>query len=249
MCGPVSYARCSNGMPGRAPIEFQKGAMGRYTRDPRRTADEYYLGKDPFMGVSGSILAFVKARAGHSILDFGCGTGGYAAMLQQSGHDVTGVDSNPAHVAATASLGVPACEVHGALPYPDRSFDTLIMIEVLEHLPDEIIEDTLRETRRVARHNVLITVPNCEGSAELRAVGVTHEHYLASDHVQFFTRADLEAVLRSVFSDVRIERGDPGFPHLLLPAAVRRPLSGLRRLGLLPPSFYSRLFAEARSGG
>ena len=61
--------------------------MGRFTHDPRRSADAHYLGKDPLSGVSGSILAFVKARAGHSILDFGCGTGGYAAMLQRSGFD------------------------------------------------------------------------------------------------------------------------------------------------------------------
>jgi SAM-dependent methyltransferase len=220
--------------------------MGRFTHDPRRAADEYYLGKNPFTDVSRSILNFVKARAGQSILDFGCGTGGYAAMLQQSGHTVTGVDSNPAHVAATAALGVPARHVNGRLPFADRSFDTLVMIEVLEHLSDEVIEGVLAEARRVARKNVLITVPNCEGSTELRTVGVTHEHYLATDHVQFFTYADLEQVLRSVFPDVRIERGDPGYPHLLLPAAVRRPLTGLRRLGLLPPAFYSRLFAEAR---
>ena len=223
--------------------------MGQFTHDPRRSADEYYLGKDPFGGVSGSILAFVNARTGHAILDFGCGTGGYAATLQRSGHEVTGVDSNPAHVAATASLGVPARVVDGVLPFADRSFDTAIMIEVLEHLPDDVIEGVLSDVRRVVRKNVLITVPNCEGAAKLHVVGVTHEHFLATDHRQFFTRADLETLLRRFFAGVRIDRGDPGFPHLLLPPALRRPLTGLRRLGLLPPAFYSRLFAEAQVDG
>jgi SAM-dependent methyltransferase len=220
--------------------------MGPFTSDPRRSADRHYLGKDPFLGVSGSILAFVRARAGHAILDFGCGTGGDAAMLQRAGFEVAGVDSNPAHVATTASLGVPAHEIHGRLPFADGSFDTLVMIEVLEHLGDDVIEEVLADARRVVRRNVLITVPNCGHGDELHRVGLTHEHFLAMDHVQFFTRPDLEALLGRFFPRVQVEAGDPGFPHLLLPALLRRPLSGLRRAGLLAPSFYSRLFAEAR---
>jgi SAM-dependent methyltransferase len=219
--------------------------MGQFTSDPRRSADTHYLGKDPFLGVSPSILAFVEARAGHSILDFGCGTGGYAATLQRAGFEVAGVDSSPAHVAVTASLGVPAREVHGRLPFADGSFDTLVMIEVLEHLSDHVIEDVLADVRRVVRRNVLITVPNCGHGDELHRVGVTHEHFLATDHVQFFTRPDLDALLGRFFPRVRVDLGDPVFPHLLLPPVLRRPLSGLRRAGLLPPSFYSRLFAEA----
>ena len=41
--------------------------MHRFTDDPRRTADQHYLGRDPLSGVSPSILEFVKRRAGHRI--------------------------------------------------------------------------------------------------------------------------------------------------------------------------------------
>jgi SAM-dependent methyltransferase len=220
--------------------------MHKFTDDPRRSAEALYVDQNPESRVSSSILAFVRARAGRRIIDFGCGTGGYAALLRQSGFDVTAVDQNPVYVAATASLGVPAERVNGALPFPDRAFDTLMMIEVLEHVSDDEIEAVLAEIRRVVRRNVLITVPDCEDVSALQRAGVTHEHFLAADHVQFFTKPKLQALLDRFFPAVEITRGDPILPHLLLPPIVRRPLSGLYRLGILRPSLYSRLFAEAR---
>jgi SAM-dependent methyltransferase len=220
--------------------------MPRFTDDPRRSAEALYVDQNPESRVSSSILAFVRARAGRRIIDFGCGTGGYAALLRQSGFDVTAVDQNPVYVAATASLGVPAERVNGALPFPDRAFDTLMMIEVLEHVSDDDVEAVLADIRRVVRRNVLITVPDCEDVSALQRAGVTHEHFLAADHVQFFTKPKLLALLDRFFPAVEITRGDPILPHLLLPPIVRRPLSGLYRLGILRPSLYSRLFAEAR---
>ena len=224
-------------------------ATHRVTDDPRRTADRHYLGRDPLSGVSGSILEFVKARAGRRIVDLGCGTGGYALMLQRAGFEVTAFDSNAEHVAAAASLGVPAFEVDGALPLADRSVDTLMMIEVLEHVPDDEIAPLLEEVRRVVRTNVLLTVPDCGDVSRMREVGVTCEHFLASDHVQFFSASSLAALLGRFFPKVEIVRGDPILPHLLLPAPLRRPLSVLYRLGVLRPSLYSRLFVEARIDG
>jgi SAM-dependent methyltransferase len=200
-------------------------------------------------GVSGSILEFVKTRAGRRIVDLGCGTGGYALMLQRAGFEVTALDSNPAHVAAATTLGVPAFEVDGALPFADHSVDTVVMIEVLEHVPDEALAPLLEEVGRIVRTNVLLTVPDCGDVSRMRDVGVTLEHFLASDHVQFFTAGSLGALLSEFFPKVEIVRGDPILPHLLLPPLVRRPLSALYRLGLLRPSLYSRLFVEARIDG
>lgn len=224
-------------------------SVRRFTSDPRRAADTLYLDRDPFAGVSGSIFDFIAARAGQRIIDFGCGTGGYAARLKALGRDVVAVDTNPAHVAATAKLGVEAHEVSGRLPFPDQSVDTLLMIEVLEHIDDADVEAVLTEVRRVVRRNLLMTVPDCADVDQLMAAGLTPDHFLATDHVQFFTRERLQALLERFFSRVEVLRGDPILPHLLLPAAVRRPISALYRAGMLKPTMYSRLFVEARVDG
>jgi SAM-dependent methyltransferase len=223
--------------------------MHQFTDDPRRTADAHYLGRDPMSGVSASILEFVKTRAGRQVLDLGCGTGGYAASLQRAGFEVTALDQNAAHVAVAASLGVPARHVDGPMPFADRSVDTVMMIEVLEHVPDEAIESLLADVRRVVRTNLLLTVPDCGDVPRLQGAGVTCEHFLAADHVQFFTARSLSALLGKFFPKVEIVRGDPMQPHLLLPPTVRRPISALYRAGLLRPSLYARLFAEARVDG
>jgi SAM-dependent methyltransferase len=223
--------------------------MSSLTADPRRSADEYYIGKDAIAGVSGSILQFVRTRAGHRVVDLGCGTGGLAATLQRLGFDVAAADTNPAHVEAAARLGVRAHRVNGRLPFPDRSADTVIMVEVLEHVPDAEIDRLLAEVRRVAKRNVLLTVPDCQDVDALGPSGLTCEHFLAADHVQFFTRDGLASLLGRYFPSVEVVRGDPAFPHLLLPARFRRPLSLMWRLGLLQPLYYTRLFAEARVDG
>jgi ubiquinone/menaquinone biosynthesis C-methylase UbiE len=46
------------------------------------------------------------------------------------------------------------------LRFGPNSFDTVLMIEVLEHLPEPI--SALREAFRVAKKNVLISVPNTD---------------------------------------------------------------------------------------
>ncbi len=46
------------------------------------------------------------------------------------------------------------------LPFPDDTFDRVVAIEVLEHIPLERVEPALRELWRVSRHHVFVTVQN-----------------------------------------------------------------------------------------
>jgi SAM-dependent methyltransferase len=82
-----------------------------------------------------------------SVLDVGCG----GAWLGRHFSDYTGIDSSPEAVedAVARGLSVVHGDVSEALPFPDESFDAVVMKDLLEHVPDPV--RTVREARRVLR--------------------------------------------------------------------------------------------------
>lgn len=88
----------------------------------------------------------------HSVLDVGCGDGLIAVETLRRRPDITiaGVDvmARPAaHIAVTTFDGV-------HLPFPDRSWDTVLFCDVLHHV--ERPATLLREAVRIARDGVII---------------------------------------------------------------------------------------------
>ena len=96
-----------------------------------------------------------------------------------------------------AASGLPVANVDSVLPFRDQSFDSVLIFEVLEHVAD--IEKVLSEAFRVARKNVLITVPNSEDIELMKANDVTYAHMLSSDHLHFFDPESLADLLQALF--------------------------------------------------
>ena len=107
-----------------------------------------------------------------------------ASRSRKKGGRCVGCDINLRLSEDGASSGLPAVAAEGPLPFPDKSFDTVLLFEVIEHVPP--IEAILKEAFRVARKNVLVTVPNAEDLELLKGNDVTYAHMLSSDHVHFF---------------------------------------------------------------
>lgn len=192
------------------------------------------------------MIEFAAKHAGHTILDVGCATGEYSAHLNRMRFSCVGVDVNPSYVAiAKNKHGVEAyCMKAENLGFPDNAFDTVILFEILEHVPD--VEAVLIEARRIARKNVLITTPDCTDFMKLKQAMLTYRHTLEREHIHFFTKSDLEALLSCSFSTFMVEQREPIWPQSFLPAIIRKPISLLYRMGLLVPPAYNRLYAIAR---
>lgn len=110
--------------------------------------------------------AIVAARlpAGSSVIDVGCYTGGLARELIARGYAVLGIEKDPEAVRIAQAHGVPVLcgdiEDPAWLAGLDRTSDTILLLDVLEHLRDP--DTVLRHLRRLLRPGgrLLVTGPN-----------------------------------------------------------------------------------------
>jgi SAM-dependent methyltransferase len=85
-----------------------------------------------------------------SLVDIGCGTGGYAAALAKRGWDVTGVDVSEDMLRRAGARGVRTVRADAtALPLEDASFDAAISI--FTHTDVDDFGTAVREVVRVLR--------------------------------------------------------------------------------------------------
>lgn len=100
----------------------------------------------------------VARRCVGTVLDVGGGDGFIAGLIKDAGHRVSLRDISPLRVQNAQESGIPA-KVADAADLPDsaESFDTVLLGEILEHLPNP--GPALTEACRVARRRVVITLP------------------------------------------------------------------------------------------
>lgn len=94
-----------------------------------------------------------------SILDVGCGNGHIINMLAAK-YECTGVDTSSTALEYVKTRKMNASS--DALPFPDHSFDLVMINDVLEHLTEPQLRKTLDELYRVTCKYILVTVPFME---------------------------------------------------------------------------------------
>jgi ubiquinone/menaquinone biosynthesis C-methylase UbiE len=118
------------------------------------------LSFDPFV---------INNLLGSDFLDVGCGHGKWGFLLKSyrwsanRSPTVTGIDLYEPHVVELRKTGIyDRLEVGSAtdLPFPDKSFDSAVACEILEHLPQEAGPRLIAELKRVCRSSFVVTTPN-----------------------------------------------------------------------------------------
>jgi hypothetical protein len=156
-----------------------------------------------------------------SILDVGCGRGGFLRWLPDAYRKV-GLDFS---CAALAEVGCP--RILGSvdsLPLASSSFDLVSCFELLEHLPHRIFPKALQELGRVSRKYIMISVPNRE---VLREGLVWCPRCSCAFNASWHMRSFDEAVLGRLFTGFRMVECRPCGP------LARYGTSGLGSLALL----------------
>lgn len=200
------------GVSEKLPYQEMLEEAGKQARVLER--DDVYGSGPPVDAVHGELLEFIAQVAGRAVLDIGCGLGPYVAELNKRGFACVGIEMEPELAKAAAGLERPVLLMDGrALGFADASFDTCVLIEVIEHVRN--FDLLLTEAARVARRNIVISVPNIGSIPTLSRHNVVPWHMLEATHVNFFTPEILRrAVERTLLGQgrVRVEEYAPFFP-------------------------------------
>ncbi len=96
-----------------------------------------------------------------TVLDLGSGDGLLLSLLRKKDVMGKGLDLSEEGVAKANARGLNTRVFDfrsNRLPFPDNSFDTVVMLDILEHLYDP--QSLLNEAARVSKKNVIVGVPN-----------------------------------------------------------------------------------------
>lgn len=139
----------------------------------RPSAHENYFSATHSTQIAKYSRRWLRSGPSLRVLDMGCGTGAFLARLAQIRPrlQLAGVDFSADSVASAKN----ACESIVPLPdlrtvagYPtpwiDGSFDVIYVIEVIEHLADEMLEAMVHECIRLLKPGgrLIVTTPNDE---------------------------------------------------------------------------------------
>ncbi|MGD9730975.1 MAG: class I SAM-dependent methyltransferase [Desulfamplus sp.] len=119
-----------------------------------------------------------------SVLDIACGLQGLA--------DFVPIDK---YIGCDLNGGNLHCSAYN-LAFSEKSFDTVVMGEVLEHLGMPLI--ALEEAARVARQRIIVTVPNDYSLVRLSRVMLGRHADLESEHILSYNSWNLQQLFSMI---------------------------------------------------
>jgi SAM-dependent methyltransferase len=138
-----------------------------------------------------------RCVVGSSVLDAGCGGGGYVDYLARKGLDAVGADKHPTFLGVARERGFLGkfveADLTDRLPFADQAFETTYCFDVLEHVDDRA---ALRELARVTRRRLILTVP--QEDRWMQRHGLRFFTYQDPTHLRYYTPESLCELAASI---------------------------------------------------
>jgi ubiquinone/menaquinone biosynthesis C-methylase UbiE len=156
-----------------------------------------------------TVVLELKKNKPNTILDVGCGPGYTTYEIKKNiNADIICCDLDLIrliHAKKQFKLETILADIH-YLPFKAASFDTVIAMELIEHIPKH--EDGLSEIKRVSARNIIITVPN---DPLFMLANFLRGNNLKSfgnppDHVTHFNKKTLKSLLSNYFEKIEISK-------------------------------------------
>lgn len=182
---------CGLGLTWPPPLEAN--GEEAFADDDAHYERQFSQSRDLWRGFGNAILDQIPAthRTGR-LLDVGAGVGLLVELATERGAIASGVDRAPAagRVARRHGIDVRTCELS---EMPERAFDVVVMMHVLEHVHDPVsfVEEAAARLR--AQGLLLINVPISDGLMP-RVLGRRWYGFQPTQHVHQFTRHGLRRV-------------------------------------------------------
>jgi len=125
-----------------------------------------------------------------SVLDLGCGPSSplqFCKNIKRS----TGVEAFGPYLEETKKKKIHSDYVESrieAVDFPEKSFDAVVMIEVLEHLPEETGLEMIRKTEKWAKKKIILSTPNGFLPQD------TYDENVFQKHLSGWTAAKMQAL-------------------------------------------------------
>lgn len=159
--------------------------------------DEGYIKEEPGRrAASRKILSRIERyKKKGRLLDIGCTTGFLLDEARKRGWKTSGVEiSSWASRYAGEKYGLDV--INGSLKkasFPDRSFDVIVMLDVLEHLPNP--KETLLEIRRVLKDSGILYISTPDISSFMSRLLKARWWGISKFHLYYFSRLTLDKML------------------------------------------------------
>lgn len=178
----------------RSVLEFRLHELGLLRRPEYEIEAPAYTVKTSSLSSHNQLLRMVGPPP-RSVLDIGCGRGEFAALLEERGHRVTGIDFRPPAVMPNEFI---EADLTAGLPLDaQRTFDVVVLGDVLEHMaePEKLLADAREHVAPGGK--LLVSLPNAVHWSVRAQIArgkfeYTNRGILDRGHLRFFTADSAE---------------------------------------------------------